>query len=40
MQNRTDKVFLYMTLRAHNQESMHSCYLTYREFHKTYAAHG
>lgn len=33
-----NKVFLYTTLRAHNQQSMHSCYLAYREFHQTYAA--
>lgn len=38
LQHRTDKVFLYTTLRAHNQQSMHSCYLAYREFHQTYAA--
>lgn len=38
VQHRVDKVFLYTTLRAHNQQSMHSCYLAYREFHQTYAA--
>lgn len=38
VQHRVDKVFLYTTLQAHNQQSMHSCYLAYREFHQTYAA--